>query len=240
MMKFKTVINQDALQTMISAGKAIANEIRIEIEAEGLKIMAVDPANILLGQFAVPSSAFEVYEVEPGIIAIDLDKFAQFTSGKDPIAMELENQKLLIKTGKAKYTMGLLSPDSINKPPKIPTFDLPASITISGEDFAQAVASANKVSDHLVLRQDETAMHIESKGDIDDAHIEIPLTEAIRSKPGISRSMFSLNYLNDIAKVAKKSGEVSILSGLDYPAKIKFVANGVEVEYMIAPRIEQE
>jgi proliferating cell nuclear antigen len=188
-------------------------------------------------------AAFDFYKATTGDVALDFKKLESLAKGKESVAMELEEEthKLFISVGRAKYTMSLLDPTGIKASPRIPELDLPAAIVMSGADLLDAVVSALKVSDHVVLEQHEDAFTFSAKGDIDAFTMPFPLAELTGVKQGESRSLFSLDYITDIAKVAANSKEVKIETGIDYPSRISFSpAANVEITYLMAPRIEQD
>ena len=82
---------------------------------------------------------------------------------------------------------------------------------------------------------------MEAKGDIDSLKLKIPSTELLGMKPGEARSLFSLDYLEDMSKSISRAGEVTLEMGIDYPLRIHLkLSQNVEINYLLAPRIEQE
>jgi proliferating cell nuclear antigen len=239
---FKCVISQNALSGIISAVSHLTDETNITISEAGMNIEAVDPANVAMVFLTAKASAFDSYQAAPCKIALDLPKLQSLVSGKEPVSMVLEEEthKLHIAVGRAKYTMSLLDPTSIKGAPKIPQLDLPCSITMTGSDLQEAIKAAGKVSDHVILEQNEEAFIFSAKGDIDAFSMPFQLSELTGIKQGMSRALFSLEYLVDIAKVASSSKAVQIETGVDYPAVVKFDIGDISIKYLLAPRIEQE
>jgi proliferating cell nuclear antigen len=83
---------------------------------------------------------------------------------------------------------------------------------------------------------------MEAEGDTDNVQLEMTKDQLVDLKAGDAKSLFSLDYLTDISKIAGKTGEVSIDIGKDYPLKVRFkIAQGHgDVSYMLAPRVESE
>ncbi len=62
---------------------------------------------------------------------------------------------------------------------------------------------------------------MEAEGDLDKVRLEIPESSLISLKStGNVRSLFSLDYLNDIVKSLGKAEQVSIDLGSDYPVNL--------------------
>lgn len=238
---FQVVISQPNLSSIIAAFSNMKDDIKIQIAEDGLKIEAVDAANVCMAFLKAPASAFEIYKATNGEIALDLMKLSSLTSGKDNVSLTLdeESHKLNIQVGRAKYSMSLLDPSAIKKPPRIPQLDLPAAITMSGSDLREAITYAGKVSDHVVIEQHEKEFKVSAKGDIDSFEMPFLLSELTGIRQGESRALFSLDYLQDISKVAAKCLDVHIETGIDYPMRIAFKLGEIDIQYLLAPRIEE-
>jgi proliferating cell nuclear antigen len=239
---FKIVISQSNLSSIITAVNHLIDEAKITVLADGLKIEAVDPANVAMIFLHAKACAFDHFEASPCEIALDLQKLQSLASGKEPVSMVLEEEthKLHIAVGRAKYTMSLLDPSALKSTPRVPQMDMPCSITMAGNDLQDAIKAAGKVSDHVILEQNEEELRFSAKGDIDSFSMPFQLSELTGVRQGVSRALFSLEYVAAIAKVASGCKEVRIDTGVDYPAKIEFSIGDVDIRYLLAPRIEQE
>ena len=54
------------------------------------------------------------------------------------------------------------------------------------------------------------------------------------------KSMFSIEYLKDMIKAGDIASTVVINLGNDIPVKLDFMAPGVALSFLLAPRIESE
>ena len=241
---FKIVISQLNLKSIISAVSHITSEVKFQLSPDGLKIEAVDPASVAMVKLDASTGAFDYFQADSGQIAMDLTKLAALTAHKDaPVSIELEEEthKLKIAVGKAKYTMSLLDPSSLHATPRIPTLDLPAAVALPGSELREAISSATKVADHIIIEQHDSEFKISAKGDIDAFEMPMNLTEMLSVRHGESRALFSLDYMEDIGKVAAGSDNVMIETGIDYPMKVTFnLGESINVQYLLAPRIEND
>jgi proliferating cell nuclear antigen len=130
--------------------------------------------------------------------------------------------------GSLSYTLSLIDPTAIRKEPRIPELDLPAHVTLPGGELRRAVKAAEKVSDHVVLGVSDEGFYMEAKGDIDSLKLKIPSAELLGMKPGEARSLFSLDYLEDMSKSIGKAGEVTSV-GIDYPSGFTKIGQSVEI-----------
>lgn len=242
---FKAVISAENLRDAVEAVSSLVDEVKFSISEKGLELKAVDPANVAMVSLRIDASAFEFFKSTPGEIGIDLVRLSDLLSMADRgenIRLELdeENHKLNIGVGSLSYTLSLIDPSAIRKEPRLPDLDLPAHVILPGTELRRAVKAAEKVSDHVVLGVTDDLFFMEAKGDIDSLKLKIPSSELLGLKPGEARSLFSLDYLSDMAKSIGKASEVTLELGVDYPLRINFKINQVEVSYLLAPRIEQE
>lgn len=244
-MKLKFVATQQVMKTIIDAVSCLENDVKIDFNPDGLKIKTVDPANVAMVNVVCGREAFETFEAETGMIAVDLGKLRDLVVGKDnvTIALDDETKALKIGVGRAAFMMSLIDPTSLRKEPKLPDLDLPAAFGMPGQEFLWAINSAEKVSDHVTLEQNETKFIFSCRGDIDAFRMAIPLSEAkgTIARANEARSVFSLDYLKDIAKVGAKAEVVTVCLGVDYPCEVLMsVGTGISIKYMVAPRIETE
>ena len=244
---FKAVIGAEKLKDAIESISTLVDEAKFKLTADGISVRAVDPANVAMVSLDLTKDAFDSFEATEGELGIDLTKLngiMEMADRNDSIELDLDEtaHKLVIHMRGLSYTMSLLDPSSIRKEPKVPALDLPAHIVIRGEDLKRAVRAAEKVSDYMSMGVRGEVFFMEAEGDTDNVQLEIPKDQLIDIQPGEAKSLFSLDYLTDIAKIAGKAEEVTINLGKDYPLKIRFkiAQSQGEVSYMLAPRVESE
>ena len=243
---FKAVINAETLRDAIEAVSSLVDEVKFAISDKGLELKAVDPANVAMVSLQIGADAFEYFKADQIEIGVDLVRLSDVLSMADKgenVQLELdeEGHKLKIGVGSLSYTLSLIDPTAIRKEPRIPELDLPAHVTLPGGEFRRAVKAAEKVSDHVILGVSDEGFYMEAKGDIDSLRLNIPSTELLGIKPGEARSLFSLDYLEDMSKSVGKAQEVTLELGIDYPLRVGFkIGQSVEINYLLAPRIEQE
>ena len=244
---FKAVIGAEKLKDAIESISTLVDEARFKLTADGISVRAVDPANVAMVSLDLAKDAFDSFEATEGELGIDLTKLngiMEMADKNDNIELSLDEaaHKLVIRMREISYTISLLDPSSIRKEPKVPALDLPAHIVIRGEDLKRAVRAAEKVSDYMSMGVRGEVFFMEAEGDTDNVQLEMTKDQLIDLKAGEAKSLFSLDYLTDISKIAGKAGEVSIDIGKDYPLKVRFkIAEGHgDVSYMLAPRVESE
>lgn len=244
---FKAAINAELLRDAIASLAVIVDEVRFKIKPEGISVKAVDPANVAMVTFELGSSAFDEYSADECEIGIDLNKITDLMGimdKGDTIRMELEeeNHKLFIDVGDLSYTLSLLDSSTIRAEPRVPQLELPAKVVMNGIDLRHAVKAAEKISNHILMGVSGDIFFMEAKGDTDQVRFEMSRDQLIDLKSGEASSLFSLDYLTDMAKLTNKVNEVSLSLGRDFPVIIDFeIANGAgRTSYLLAPRIESD
>ena len=95
----------------------------------------------------------------------------------------------------------------------------------------------------MALGVKDKTFFVEAEGDLDKVRLDIPQSSLVSLQATSDvRSLFSLDYLNDLSKSLGKAERVNIDLGTDYPVKLTFniAAGNGTVTYLLAPRIESE
>ena len=241
------IMDGNMLKAITRAMTALVSEARWHFKEEGFHSRAVDPANVAMVIVDVSRENMEAYTIdEEKVVGVDVNRIfdiAKNLKRNELVELQVEDETMLkVKFGSVEYSVSLIDPSAIRKEPKIPKLDLPAKIVLDAGEFKKAIKAADKVSDHVVFRSDETGFYIEAEGDVDKITFHMSEAELIEFNKAEARSMFSLEYLKEFCKVAGPGDLLTIHLGTNYPARLVFeVADGkVRVEYILAPRIEAE
>ncbi len=246
---FKAIVDAAVLQDTLDSVSVLVDECKIHLEADGIEIRAVDPANVGMVDLSLSAEAFESYEADGGLIGVNLtrlDDIANMADAGQLVHLELdeETRKLHISTDGLEYTLALIDPDSIRDEPDLPDLDLPATIVLEGRDIDRAVKAADMVSDHIALGvdADDELFYVDAEGDTDDVHFELGRDDLIDLTAGDAYSLFSLDYLKDMNRAIPADGEVTIELGQEFPVKLHFdiAESDGKVTFMLAPRIQSD
>jgi proliferating cell nuclear antigen len=259
---FEAKIDSSVLKECIESITAIVDEGRLKITENGLKLSAVDPANVAMVSFELQRDAFDVFqfgakktessaEAETELkneIAIGIDFVKLFgilgIGGREEIALELDEhaQKLFTKMGSLAYTISLLDPSSLRKEPKVPELEFPVQVIIETEEFRRTIRAAEKIGDHIMLGVDGELFYMEAEGEMDKLRLGLRKEQLIHLTPGTLHSLYSLDYISAMSKGMSHAENITLNLGKDYPLQIDFeVADGKgSVSYLLAPRIESE
>jgi len=241
------IITGDVLKTIAKAMVALVSEARFHFKDEGFHSRAVDPANVAMVIVEAPADSFEAYTVdaeEEEVIGVDVNRINDISKtikSKELVEIKVEDSEMVVKFGSVQYSVQLIDPSAIRKEPKVPSLELPAKIVMDAGEFRKVINAADKISDHVVFRSDDTGFYIEAEGDVDRIEFHMSEAELIEFNRAAARSMFSVEYLKEFVKVAGSGDLLTIHLGTNYPVRLVFdVCDGkVKVEYILAPRIEE-
>ena len=240
---------------------ALADEMKLHLEDDGLFGSVVDPASVGMCRNTLDHEAFEHYEATGGVIALNISRMLDILGMGDKddlveLTLDEETRKLHIEVGGLSYTLALIDPEMVRGEPEIPDdLDLPATMTIAFADLKRGVTAADMVSDHVRFRtgtseDGKLACYIEAEGDTDDVDLELTHEKlvAIDAAPTDGNSLFSLDYFKDIVKPIPKDAEVRIELGAEFPIKLHYGHTEMgddgelagDCTILLAPRIQSD
>lgn len=245
---FRTKIKSENIKDITNALLAMVREAKWDITPDGITIRAVDAANVAMVGIDIKKEAFENYEATEAELGIDIAKLnGLLDMAEKDVFVEIEldeaSHKLNIRMGMLNYTVALLDPSTLRKAPKIPMLDLPGTVIMKGGDIRRAIKAGSTVSDYITIGITGTSCIMEANGDTDAVKLELlkeELIEITNNGTKDVKSLFSLDYLDKIGKIASKVEQVTLHIGQDFSCKIgfdMFGGNGT-ISYMVAPRVE--
>lgn len=245
-MSFSAIAPVQTFEQALDPVATLVDECKIRLHDDELSIRAVCPANVGMADVSLPKRAFESYEADGGVIGVNLDRLQDVLSmgsSGDLAKLELdeETRKLHIQIDELSYTLALIDPDSIRKEPDIPDLDLPAEVAFEGSELGRAVTAADLVGDHVSLEADpdEQEFVVSAQGDTDDVEVVLGNDELADADVGDgAESLFSLDYLSDMARPIGSDVIVSFRLGSEMPVKFRYSNGDASVQHLLAPRIQ--
>lgn len=236
------------LKYSIDAISNLIDEAGINVDENGIKLRAMDPAHVALVDFELSKDAFSLFEVkEPLVLGLDLDRFNTIlkrAGGNDKIALELDEETNMLKIrfkNSSTRTFNLPLIDVSEEDLKVPTLDFPSVVEIDPKIISEGIKDAEIVSDHVILKTDENSLYIIAKGDLGNVEVKVSKDEAIAfDVRKEATSMFSIEYLKDMIRASDIATSVRISLGANIPVKADFMAENARLSFLLAPRIESE
>jgi proliferating cell nuclear antigen len=238
-------------QTLISALSAMVDEANFELSSKGITLRAMDPSRIAMVDFELPKSAFSHFECdEEGKIGINLDemeKIVRRAGAGNSLELGVDNEKNQIKItleGRTRRSFSMAMIDlSVERPPTL-TIEFDVSIKITADTLKEIIQDADVISDFIALDASDEALTFSARGDTGDLQVRIgkdqeALLEYKVKKP--AKSLYALEYMNDMMKAVAASDTVQMEFGKGTPAKLLFsVSGGGHITYYLAPRVEED
>ncbi len=252
---FAAVVEAGTLKDIVGQYTPIADEARIHLSEGGVRILLVDPANVVMRDGDYPASLFESYNTSEGRIGIDLNDLRdviKMAGSDDLIHLELEAGKLNISMDGLEYTLALIDPESIREEPELPDLELPARFTIKQRELKRANKAADMVSDHVAVEarnpaDGERAIIVKADGDTDDVKLtwtedKDDIEDVMLPAAGEAfDSLFSLDYMKDIVRNISADTDIEVELGDEFPIWLRHNIDDdgeTVVNTMLAPRIQ--
>ena len=243
--------------SVVGAIASLMDEVTVSITHDGLSVRAMDPGHVALADLRMSRAAFEEYAVESDLeLGIDLGRLNTIlkrAGSKDRVELALSEDgsalRVTLSTAQGdevtisnsttrRFDLPLIDVGEEEFPE--PELGFPAKVEIDPKVLSEGIKDAEIVSDHVTLRADEDALYISARGDLGSVEVRVEKEQAISftcEEP--CRSMFSIEYLKDMLRAGDMAETVRINLGSDIPLKLEFVAEGVSLSFLLAPRIEE-
>lgn len=245
----KGYVEAQALKTFLKAIEPLANEVRLRISPDGVSVRAVDPSNVAMVVASIDRDGFESFENfdEEIVVGINVDRLLnalKHVKKKEVVTIDLSDTKLSLKIGALKYTIPTIAPEAIRKEPSDVRANLTTSVTLNARKLKEYVNLVSRISDQITLSSDEDNFYVRAEGNLEELKVTLnkndyDLFEFECRSP--AESKFSVVYLKEFLKVVNDASDtVTVQIGRNMPLYLKLnLAEGkVNVEYLLAPRIE--
>lgn len=234
-----TIISCEAGQfkKFIEAIRAITEESRLHFDKEGIISKVVDGANVAMVSVKYPASAMKMYKFNekcPDTIGVDWRKFPKLLSAakeNTPVIVTFTKDRVKINYAGIKACVKYEDVNSLKKDPDAPTIKLTGKFAFDGSLLMEF--DKINVSDKVKISINNGIVNIESWGNMIE-HVKMILGQ---DEHGTFKSLYSWDYLKPIGKVLN-GAYVSCKFDSDHPILMGSTIKGVQVEYLLAPRIE--
>ena len=218
-------------------------EVRIKVNKEGMKLIAVDPANVAMVSFKLPVAAFSQLEVEEEVLGVSLDSLKsvlrRVSPGSSLVMQTVDNVLKLQIQDKTKREFELTLIDIEQEEKTLPNLEFTSEIEMRSIDFIEAIEDCVVVSDSCSFETQEGKIIISAKGSLNSARTEFSSDE-VKIKAKQDKSKYSLEYLQKMMKGSKLVDKTKINFSTDYPLKLEFKTPVMELSFILAPRVETE
>ena len=218
-------------------------EVRIKVDADGMSILAIDPANVAMIIFKLPNTAFSQIEIDKReVLGISLDNLKAVLRRVRPgsvLTMSRQENELKIEIHdkiKREFNLALIEIESEEK--NIPNLDFAAKIEMTSLDFSEAIEDCAVVADSCAFVSSSDKFVISARGSLNSFKSEF--TDEVNIQAEEANSRYSLEYLQKMIKATKITDKVVINFSSDYPLRLDFNTPLMELGFILAPRVESE
>lgn len=220
----------------------LVTEVRIKINADGLNITAMDPANVSMVHFVLPKSSFSIFETDSEVLGVNLDNLKRILkrcgSGSALILEKKENLLNIQIQDKIKrnFNLALIEVESEEK--ELPKLEFGSFVELDSSDFIDSIDDCVVVADACTFSIKDEKFIIEAKG-LNSAMSEFSSDEA-RIAAENCKSRYSLEYLQKFSKAAKLTEKTILRFAEDHPLRMDIKNSFLEISFLLAPRVETE
>ncbi|MFB6181001.1 MAG: proliferating cell nuclear antigen (pcna) [Candidatus Nanohalobium sp.] len=229
----------------------LISEGLFQLQEDGIKLVAADPAMVGLVDFKIEEDVFESFELDKetkvGLNLENLYSILRRANSSDTITLELkeDDSKFYIKmenSSTRNFSLPILnlSEDDI---PSTDQLDFTFEAELETDVLEGAIKDAMVVSDAVTVSADGDQLEIEAEGD--QSNVDFTITDGsegvLEMEGSEAKSMFSLDYLSKMIGAKKLSDTVTVKLGQDFPMRMEFIIpEEVDLSFVLAPRIEEE
>jgi proliferating cell nuclear antigen len=227
----------------VSILSELVTEVKAKVTKNGLTIVAIDPANVALIQLKIPANAFLKLEADDETLCINLEDLKQVLRRLSDGTLIIEKDENLLRVSsedkKRSFSLALINLEQEEK--RIPELEFSNKIEINSGVFSDAINDALIVADacNFETNLKENTFVINAKGTLNNARTEFSSDEA-KMQLADAKSKYSLQYLQKFIKANKFSDKVHVQFSKDYPLRLDFKNDNVEMLFILAPRVETE
>lgn len=229
------------IEKIVTSLGEVRPDAAVCLESDGVQAVVADPAMVMMGRVEVDPEAFGEYQVdgylEPGLRLEKLEKILGLYGQDAEVVLELDEDQAEISSSSMSNRVRHVEQDEDDQPSGLDQ-ELPAEVSIAASRLNGVVAQAEIFTDRVELVAQDDVLEIAASGDDGQGRTELELDEPVDER---LETMLSLDYLDDAAgQLADVGDQVTIELGDDLPVRLSTDSDGINVEYLIAPRIEEE
>lgn len=242
-----TLAEPRLLKDSISIISELVTETRIRVLKDYIELVAMDPANVAMVIFRMPSSCFAEYEVkEDTVIAINLNNLKQVlrrVKPSDVLILEKADNKLKV-TMKDKNVRTFFLPliDLEERQQKIPQLTSKAHVEFSGSTLNDAIDDMDIVGESVTFLVQKDKLVVSASGDLTKAEVVISEDKDVKiTAESDQKSKYSIEYLKKMMQGSKLAGKAVLKLSNDYPLTLEYKeTDKLSLTFILAPRVDND
>ena len=234
----------------ISIISELVSEVKFKANADGLELIAMDPANVAMVVFKILSSSFTEYNVKKTEdVAINLNNLKQIlrrAKVDDTLTLETteDNKFKIILKGSTTRSFSIPTIEIEDKQQKVPELTFPIVVETTSQLLTDSIEDVSVVAESVTFLGEKDQLSIKAEGDLSKAFIEVkPNKNTIITTNSTDKfkAKYSLEYLKKMIPAAKLSEKVFLHFNTDYPLKLEYkVTDRLALSFILAPRVDND
>jgi len=239
----------------LSAVSTMIPEANLTIGPDGIALKSIDPSKVSLIMLSIPSSGLEEYrvsrEIKVGISFDVMRKILSRVKSREKLELQIDTVRnrfyVVIYGGKGKeggfyrrFGLPIINVSEEEVPE--PRIDYPVRIRMSMDVFIDVVASAEDISDSVILAATEDEFSVSSVGEggksIESTYSSNDESIYDYSVSSPQRAMYSAELIMDFLRNMKQICEsVTIEFATNKPLRLTFEFPIGMAQFYLAPRV---
>jgi len=248
-----TAVTSDVklLRDSIDTVSQLIDEANFVFKSDRIELTAADRATVAVLDLKIFSKAFEEYKCDKesvaGLNLLNLLTVLKRAGPGDKIMLRLDEEKnkleiTLYGQSIRNFSIPVLQL-SCEEIPSISQFEFPVAVDVAAGIIQQGIEDADVISDSIVIEVGDTGLRMFAEGDASRAELKLEkgspgLTNL--NAPQVVKSRYPIDYLKKMMKAVKLGNTAKIQMGNDYPMKIEFASDQVQLAMVLAPRVNEE
>jgi proliferating cell nuclear antigen len=237
----------EVFKKSMEAIAVLIDEAELVVSQNGVELKATDPSQISMVDFSLPKSAFSKFDSSETRLGLDLDYLNQVLSraqASDELVLSLDDKKAFLSVSfKGNATRSFQVPliDTSSSDVPNPRIEFDSDLTISAGFLQSAFKDAALISTHVTLGCTDEKFFVKANSSKGNLNEEIGTDKDVLPEMKVKnecKSMFPLDYLQDMLKAASSDTKVSLSIKTNAPVKVSYSIGEARVTYFLAPRIE--
>lgn len=218
----------------------IIDEIVIECNPEGLKFNALDRSHICFFECNIPKKSFDEYYIDKILyLYIDVNELVKVLkrgNNKDVLVFEADSSTYDItfeNTNVRKFSLTQI--DMTDNSKQFPNMQFSVNYECDFDSILNSLKDADLYSDKLTFTCKEEELILSCEGSFGRYKNKFPLNNMVGEECSAS---YSVQYLFKIFNSKLSSDNLIISMGENYPLLVKIEMGFIKLNYLLAPRIE--
>lgn len=242
-----TLAEPKLLKESIAIISDLVTETKFRVKKDFIEIIAMDPANVAMVVFKMPSNCFAEYVVsDDTAIAMNLGSLKQVlrrAKPSDVLTLEKTDNKLkIILKDKNTRTFYLPLIDLEDKPQKVPELNAKAIVSIPSSVLNDAIEDMDIVSESVTFKVEKSSLVVSAVGDLKNADVVIEKGDGVSiTSEGTQKSKYSIEYLKKMIQGSKLVDTATLKFSDDYPLTLEFFERDkLSLMFILAPRVDND